>query len=113
MEVEESNNNNSSHTNQSNNNTAPKLKFRNYVPRDPELKKGVIKIEEDIVKDVKAQFAKFGAVQEDETLLLNVAPKKANWDLQRDIEKKMDRLEKQTLRAIADIVREKLKDQSN
>jgi hypothetical protein len=44
----------------------PKLKFRNYVPRDPELKKGVIKIEEDIVKDVKAQFAKFGAVQEDE-----------------------------------------------
>jgi len=42
------------------------LKFRNYVPRDPELKKGVIKIEEDIVKDVKTQFAKFGAVQEDE-----------------------------------------------
>ena len=44
----------------------PQLKFRNYVPRDPELKKGVIKIEEDIVKDVKAQFAKYGAIQEDE-----------------------------------------------
>eukprot|EP00029_Vermamoeba_vermiformis_P001711 TRINITY_DN11927_c0_g1_i1.p1 TRINITY_DN11927_c0_g1~~TRINITY_DN11927_c0_g1_i1.p1 ORF type:complete len:123 (-),score=21.36 TRINITY_DN11927_c0_g1_i1:45-413(-) len=115
MEVEETNNlAETSNTAQKNdNNKTPLLKFRNYVPRDPELKKGVLKIEEDIVKDVKAQLAKYGAVQEDETLLLNVAPKKVNWDLQRDIEKKMDRLEKQTLRAIADIVREKLKDQSN
>jgi hypothetical protein len=33
-------------------------------------------------------------------------PKKANWDLKRDVEKKLAKLEKRTQRAMVDIARE-------
>lgn len=41
--------------------------------------------------------------------LFNLAPKKPNWDLKRDLEKKMDRLEKSTIIAIAQLIRLRLK----
>ena len=40
-------------------------------------------------------------------------PKKANWDLKRDIEALMARLDRQTQRAIAEIVREKVRAQQS
>lgn len=40
--------------------------------------------------------------------MVDIAPKKADWDLKREIEKKLERLEIKTQRAIVDIVREKL-----
>lgn len=41
-------------------------------------------------------------------LLVNVAPKKANWDLKRDIQAKLDKLERRTQRAIIEIMREQV-----
>jgi coiled-coil domain-containing protein 12 len=35
---------------------------------------------------------------------VNVAPKKANWDLKRDVEKKLEKLERRTQRAILEIM---------
>lgn len=35
-----------------------------------------------------------------------MAPKKANWDLKRDIEKKLDKLERRTQRAILEIMQD-------
>lgn len=41
-------------------------------------------------------------------LLVNVAPKKANWDLKRDIQPKLDKLERRTQRAIIEIMQEEV-----
>ena len=40
--------------------------------------------------------------------LLSLAPRKPDWDLKRDVEKKLKRLEKRTARAIAELTRERL-----
>ena len=37
---------------------------------------------------------------------MNVMPKKANFDLKRDVEKKMERLERKTQRAMIELMRE-------
>lgn len=39
-------------------------------------------------------------------LLLNIAPKKANWDLKRDIQGQLDKLERRTQKAIVEIIQE-------
>lgn len=39
---------------------------------------------------------------------LNIAPKKVNWDLKRDVEKKLEKLNRRTQRAIVEIIRERL-----
>lgn len=41
--------------------------------------------------------------------LSNLAPRKPDWDLKRDVAKKLERLEKRTQRAIAELIRERLK----
>ena len=43
--------------------------------------------------------------------LLSLAPRKPDWDLKRDVEKKVKRLEKRTARAIAELTRERLLDE--
>lgn len=39
---------------------------------------------------------------------LNVAPRKQNWDLKRDVAKKMERLNRLTQKAVVELLREKL-----
>lgn len=39
----------------------------------------------------------------------NLAPRKPDWDLKRDVAKKLDTLERRTQRAIAEIIRERLR----
>lgn len=39
-------------------------------------------------------------------LLVNIAPKKANWDLKRDVQPKLDKLERRTMRAIMEMMQE-------
>lgn len=39
-------------------------------------------------------------------LLATIAPKKPNWDLRRDVEKKLARLERRTHRALVQLVQE-------
>jgi coiled-coil domain-containing protein 12 len=40
--------------------------------------------------------------------LLNLAPRKADWDLKRDIAKKLEKLEKRTNRKIVELIRAKI-----
>ncbi|CAG0882760.1 unnamed protein product [Cyprideis torosa] len=41
--------------------------------------------------------------------LTNLAPRKPDWDLKRDVAKKLEKLERRTQRAIAELIRERLK----
>ncbi len=43
--------------------------------------------------------------EEGEAALLSAAPKKANWDLRRDVAKKLEKLEKRTQRAMIELMR--------
>jgi hypothetical protein len=42
---------------------------------------------------------------------LNIAPKKLNWDLKREVADRLDQLRKRTLKAINEIVAEKVRQQ--
>lgn len=45
----------------------------------------------------------------DEIDITNLAPRKSDWDLKRDVSKKLERLERRTQKAIAELIRERLK----
>lgn len=45
----------------------------------------------------------------DEIDITNLAPRKPDWDLKRDVSKKLERLERRTQKAIAELIRERLK----
>nr|CAG31909.1 hypothetical protein RCJMB04_13h18 [Gallus gallus] len=90
------------------------LILRNYDPEDEELKKRKLPPAkpasvEDKVKD-QLEAAKPEPII-DEVDLTNLAPRKPDWDLKRDVAKKMEKLEKRTQRAIAELIRERLKGQ--
>ncbi|KAM4686173.1 coiled-coil domain-containing protein 12 isoform 1-T1 [Amazona ochrocephala] len=90
------------------------LKLRNYDPEDEELKKRKMPPAkpasvEDKVKD-QLEAAKPEPII-DEVDLANLAPRKPDWDLKRDVAKKLEKLEKRTQRAIAELIRERLKGQ--
>eukprot|EP00062_Callorhinchus_milii_P026319 gi/632988289/ref/XP_007883027.1/ PREDICTED: coiled-coil domain-containing protein 12 [Callorhinchus milii] len=88
------------------------LKLRNYVPEDVELKERQVPkarpvpVEEKVKEQLEA--AKPNSIIE-EVDLANLAPRKPDWDLKRDVAKKLEKLEKRTERAIAELIREKLK----
>ncbi|XP_045153636.1 coiled-coil domain-containing protein 12 [Echinops telfairi] len=69
------------------------LRLRNYVPEDEDLKRRR-------VPPAKPDLA-------------NLAPRKPDWDLKRDVAKKLEKLEKRTQRAIAELIRERLKGQED
>ncbi|ORX57609.1 mRNA splicing factor [Hesseltinella vesiculosa] len=93
------------------------LVFRSYTPQDESLKDHVqpasytdIKhTAESATKHIPTETLRDAAAKEtDEVDLFNLAPKKANWDLRRDVEKKMQKLDRRTQRAILDIIRQRL-----
>ncbi|TTF41814.1 Coiled-coil domain-containing protein 12 [Bagarius yarrelli] len=45
----------------------------------------------------------------EEVDLANLAPRKPDWDLKRDVAKKLDKLERRTQKAIAELIRDRLK----
>ncbi|XP_042331454.1 coiled-coil domain-containing protein 12 isoform X2 [Sceloporus undulatus] len=90
------------------------LKLRNYTPEDEELKGRTVPQAkpasvEDKVKD-QLEAAKPEPIIE-EVDLANLAPRKPDWDLKRDVAKKLEKLEKRTQRAIAELIRERLRGQ--
>uniref|UniRef100_A0A672LJ51 Coiled-coil domain-containing protein 12-like n=1 Tax=Sinocyclocheilus grahami TaxID=75366 RepID=A0A672LJ51_SINGR len=92
--------------------TSEELKLRNYMPEDEELKeRRVPKAKpasvEDKVKD-QLEAANPEPVIE-EVDLANLAPRKPDWDLKRDVAKKLEKLERRTQKAIAELIRERLK----
>jgi coiled-coil domain-containing protein 12 len=116
--------------------TKPKIQFRNYKPYDQTLLKKTSGVESNtnvdpsIVKPTKLDppsIDKSASVSDRKTLdpiqeelkkvesqlgtkELNIIPQKANWDLKRHAEFKIEKLRKRTQRAIVEILREKLQD---
>ncbi|KAI9203963.1 cwf18 pre-mRNA splicing factor-domain-containing protein, partial [Polychytrium aggregatum] len=97
------------------------LRFRNYTPVSEDIKSfkdekdGSVDTIRQAVKEVEKQVHTFAkdAVKEEEQRskevdLFSLAPKKANWDLKRDLETKLEKLERKTLHSIADLIRARL-----
>ena len=118
--------------------TTKTINFRNYVPKDGNLDKAdslTKRLKRSSGEDIDAEND-VGAKEDSKTELelaleeakkdaailrdasqtssatqveaVVAAPKKVNWDLKRDIAKKLNRLEKRTQKAIVDLLREKL-----
>ncbi|KAG2206956.1 mRNA splicing factor [Mucor mucedo] len=93
------------------------LKFRSYTPNDDKLKEHVEiatpndigdTIESETKNLTKEALAQAAEKQKEEVDLFNLAPKKPNWDLKRDVEKKLEKLDRKTQRAIYEIIRQRL-----
>jgi coiled-coil domain-containing protein 12 len=69
---------------------------------EPEIEEITDKVKDDLDNEDK------GVVMESLDFT-NLAPKKPDWDLKRDIAPKLERLEKRTQKAIAELIRERLK----
>merc|ERR1719498_2269152 len=88
----------------------PGLRFRNYVPRTAGLrpacieKPGVEEIEAMLDDKVQGLIAQ---AQKDEALI-TIAPKRPNWDLKRDFEKKLATLSAKTDKAMVQLIRRQL-----
>merc|ERR1711934_407488 len=89
----------------------PKFVFRNYRPHNEDLKKFVV--EPPAVPDLEKELVEMclEQVQADEAARegqLTIQPRKANWDLKRDVAKKLEKLENRTRKAIVEMIREKI-----
>lgn len=87
-------------------------KFRSYKPEDESLKANVVGDAQpgDIRAEVKDQLeSASSSVVIDELDITNLAPRKPDWDLKRDVAKKLNKLERRTQRAIAELIRDRLK----
>ena len=87
-----------------------KLKFRNYAPHSNEIKKSLAATNEDeekeetnIVKvlEEKVEEELDNAMDNNDTV--NIAPKKANWDLKRDVAEKLAKLDRLTTISIVQV----------
>ncbi|KAH9996853.1 mRNA splicing factor [Russula vinacea] len=92
----------------------PVLATRNFDPETRTLRKHQANVEmedtlEHNVKGLAEQIiAEDEAKREQDLDLLNIAPKRPNWDLKREMEKKVAKLERQTQQAIHTLIRQRL-----
>ncbi|XP_065848307.1 uncharacterized protein [Euphorbia lathyris] len=84
------------------------MKFRNYVPQAKELLEG--KLAPPVLPKFEDPVAAAPPPSEKEDPFLNIAPKKPNWDLRRDVQKKLDKLERRTQKAIYKLMEEQEKE---
>lgn len=67
---------------------------------------------DDVISKITSEAETLkGPIVIDEIDIQNLAPRKPDWDLKRDVAKKLDILDRRTQRAIAELIRERL--QSN
>lgn len=88
--------------------------FRSYKPADDSLKELILpEIQPGEVRDkVKDELDnEHEGVVMDNLDFTNLAPRKPDWDLKRDIAGKLDKLERRTQKAIAELIRERLKEE--
>eukprot|EP00092_Neocalanus_flemingeri_P010171 GFUD01010961.1.p1 GENE.GFUD01010961.1~~GFUD01010961.1.p1 ORF type:complete len:163 (+),score=70.82 GFUD01010961.1:249-737(+) len=86
--------------------------FRSYKPAAEELAENALKQAEPSAIDEQIQDALSSAKETtiiEELDFMNLAPRKPDWDLKRDVAKKLEKLERRTARAIGEIIRERLK----
>ncbi|KAH8241943.1 hypothetical protein KR038_002937, partial [Drosophila bunnanda] len=90
----------------------PKPIFRSYKPQN-ENTTGEILVQEPTGSIETAVEDQLSLLQQpmviDEIDITNLAPRKPDWDLKRDASKKLERLERRTQKAIAELIRERLK----
>ncbi|XP_011418659.3 coiled-coil domain-containing protein 12-like [Crassostrea angulata] len=89
----------------------PKPVFRSYKPKDESLQESKLPQVKpsDVTDKIKSHLE--AATEEmsiEEVDLINLAPRKPDWDLKRDVAKKLEKLERRTQRAIAELIRERL-----
>ncbi|NP_001158518.1 Coiled-coil domain-containing protein 12 [Oncorhynchus mykiss] len=88
------------------------LKLRNYTPEDEELKERQVPKAKPVSVEEKVKEQLDAAKPESvikEVDLANLAPRKPDWDLKRDVAKKLEKLERRTQKAIAELIRDRLK----
>lgn len=89
----------------------PVLRFRNHKPVSDSLKEVVVPIERPSVPSAEDQVADTADVVHNDATqepLLNLAPKRPNWDLKRDLEPQMKKLRGMTDRAILRLIAERV-----
>lgn len=88
-------------------------KFRSYKPNDEAILENAIVAQPETVNLEEAVQSQLDLLQQpvviDEIGIGNLAPRKPDWDLKRDVAKKLERLEHRTQRAIAELIRERLR----
>merc|ERR1719436_220537 len=86
-----------------------KLAFRNYIPRCTELKKYMIEPAKpvNIIGDFEELITQAKRNEQD---LSQIVPKKANWDLKRDVQPQLDRLQLLTKKAIREILKKRMEE---
>lgn len=88
------------------------MKFRNYLPHDKQLQEG--KLAPPVLPQFDDPVAVAPPVSEkNEDPFLNIAPKKPNWDLRRDVQRKLDKLERRTQKAIYKLMEEQEKEKQS
>ncbi|KAK2718635.1 coiled-coil domain-containing protein 12-like [Artemia franciscana] len=90
----------------------PRPQFRNYKPISEDLKHAVGEAAKrgDVEMEVADSLEKAKDLPVVEEIdVTNLAPRKPDWDLKRDVAKKLELLERRTKRAIAELIRERLK----
>ncbi|EIM89824.1 mRNA splicing factor [Stereum hirsutum FP-91666 SS1] len=97
----------------------PVLNTRNFDPETRTLRKRTqqdVELEDTIEKNVEGLAERIIAEDEERRAqdldLFNIAPKRPNWDLKRDMEKKLAKLERQTQQAIHTLIRQRLASQN-
>ncbi|KAF5315539.1 hypothetical protein D9611_004871 [Ephemerocybe angulata] len=92
----------------------PLVGGRNYDPISKTLKKRTPgeEIEDTVEKNVKGLAQMIIAEDEEkrqqELDIFNIAPKRPNWDLKRDMDKKLAKLERRTQEAVHTLIRQRL-----
>ncbi|MCD9561063.1 hypothetical protein HAX54_020020 [Datura stramonium] len=90
-------------TNEEENENDVQMKFRNYLPHDKQLQEG--KVAPPVLPKFEDPIATLPPPEEKkEDPFLNIVPKKPNWDLRRDVQKKLEKLEKRTMKALTQLM---------
>ncbi|XP_067619398.1 coiled-coil domain-containing protein 12 [Eurosta solidaginis] len=90
----------------------PRPIFRSYKPQNENTEGEVLeqKPSGDIEEAVEGQLELLRQPMIiDEIDIANLAPRKPDWDLKRDVSKKLERLDRRTQKAIAELIRDRLK----
>ncbi|KAH6918391.1 cwf18 pre-mRNA splicing factor-domain-containing protein [Coprinopsis sp. MPI-PUGE-AT-0042] len=92
----------------------PLIKTRNFDPVSRTMKKRSddVDMEDTVEKNVEGLAERVIAEDEErrkqELDIFNIAPKRPNWDLKRDMDKKLAKLERRTQEAIHTLIRQRL-----
>ncbi|SNX87836.1 probable Coiled-coil domain-containing protein 12 (CCDC12) [Melanopsichium pennsylvanicum] len=96
-----------------------KRHFRNYDPITGQFRRFTSArdlpdtIEKDTADLQSTTISFFEASRKEDLDLTNIAPKRPNWDLKRDLEKRLKKLERRDKEAVILLIRERIQGQQN